>query len=199
MFDCRKVRIQAGQGQRGRHRTQRREFEPLFHYRFFPRTKGQFCKPATRGQLWLLGLKLTPGQDCQMVHLHTENTNFERRWIVQFWYTYFWPFGVFSGYLVYFMPIWYILWSFGTFFHVLVCCTKKNLATLPWGMNVLLTPPFSSLSGCVHNFLTARFLKHFLDPSIFSSSRSIFNVLMVLWQLVKCPLVKQCLVKNALW
>jgi hypothetical protein len=30
----------------------------------------------------------------------------------------------------YFMTIWYILCSFGTFFPVLVPCTKKNLATL---------------------------------------------------------------------
>jgi hypothetical protein len=28
------------------------------------------------------------------------------------------------------MDIWYILWSFGLFFPVLVFCTKKNLATL---------------------------------------------------------------------
>jgi hypothetical protein len=28
------------------------------------------------------------------------------------------------------MAIWYILWSFGVYFSVLVCCTKKNLATL---------------------------------------------------------------------
>jgi hypothetical protein len=26
--------------------------------------------------------------------------------------------------------LWYILWSFGKFFPVLVCCAKKNLATL---------------------------------------------------------------------
>jgi hypothetical protein len=26
--------------------------------------------------------------------------------------------------------IWYILWRFGIFFSVLVCCTKNNLATL---------------------------------------------------------------------
>jgi hypothetical protein len=31
---------------------------------------------------------------------------------------------------VYFTAIWYILWLFGTFFPVLVCCTKKHLATL---------------------------------------------------------------------
>jgi hypothetical protein len=28
------------------------------------------------------------------------------------------------------MDIWYILWTFGIFFPFLVCCTKKNLATL---------------------------------------------------------------------
>jgi hypothetical protein len=30
----------------------------------------------------------------------------------------------------YITPILYILWSFGIFSPVLVCCTKKNLATL---------------------------------------------------------------------
>jgi hypothetical protein len=39
--------------------------------------------------------------------------------------------GLFYGHLVDFTAIWYFLLSFGTFFHVLVCCTKKNLATLP--------------------------------------------------------------------
>jgi hypothetical protein len=33
------------------------------------------------------------------------------------------PFGIFCGYLVYFMVIWYV-------FPVLVCCATKNLATL---------------------------------------------------------------------
>jgi hypothetical protein len=28
------------------------------------------------------------------------------------------------------MTIWYILWLFGIFLHVLVFCTNKNLATL---------------------------------------------------------------------
>jgi hypothetical protein len=37
----------------------------------------------------------------------------------------------FYGQLVYIMSIGYILWSFGINFPVLVCCTKKNLATLP--------------------------------------------------------------------
>jgi hypothetical protein len=38
--------------------------------------------------------------------------------------------GIFYGPLVYFTTIWYILWFFGTFFPVLVCCTNENLATL---------------------------------------------------------------------
>jgi hypothetical protein len=46
-------------------------------------------------------------------------------------FVYLWPFGLSYGrlayfgaiYVVYFMVIWYI-------FPVLVCCTKKNLATL---------------------------------------------------------------------
>jgi hypothetical protein len=41
-----------------------------------------------------------------------------------------WPFGIFYSNLVYFMAIWYIFWLFGIFFPVLVCCSKKNLATL---------------------------------------------------------------------
>jgi hypothetical protein len=40
-----------------------------------------------------------------------------------------WPFGIFCSDLGYFMTIWYNLYSFGTFFTVLVSCTKKNLAT----------------------------------------------------------------------
>jgi hypothetical protein len=38
--------------------------------------------------------------------------------------------GIFYDHLVYFTAIGNILWSFGIFFLVLVCCTKKNLATL---------------------------------------------------------------------
>jgi hypothetical protein len=32
----------------------------------------------------------------------------------------------FRGSLVYFMTIWYILWPFGIFYPVLVCCVKKS-------------------------------------------------------------------------
>jgi hypothetical protein len=38
--------------------------------------------------------------------------------------------GKFYGHSVHFKAIWYILWSFWYIFPVLVCCTKKNLATL---------------------------------------------------------------------
>jgi hypothetical protein len=45
--------------------------------------------------------------------------------------------GIFHGHVVYFKAVWYICWPFGIFyigiwyiFPVLVCCTKKNLATL---------------------------------------------------------------------
>jgi hypothetical protein len=40
------------------------------------------------------------------------------------------PFGVLYGHLQYFMAIWYIFWLFGVFCPVLVCWSKKNLATL---------------------------------------------------------------------
>jgi hypothetical protein len=45
------------------------------------------------------------------------------------WYI-FCIFGIFSVYLVYFLYIWYIFWLFGIFLPVLVCCSKKNQATL---------------------------------------------------------------------
>jgi hypothetical protein len=45
--------------------------------------------------------------------------------------------GMFYGQLVHFTVIWYILWPLGIFYcyllyfpPVLVCCSKKNLATL---------------------------------------------------------------------
>jgi hypothetical protein len=64
-----------------------------------------------------------------MAYFQTKNSN-----LGKFWWVFQW-----KG-LVYFMAlfsaVWFILWSFGTFygylvyFSVLVCCTKKNLATL---------------------------------------------------------------------
>jgi hypothetical protein len=41
-----------------------------------------------------------------------------------------WPFGLFYSHFVYFVAVGYILWLFDISFAVLVCCTKKNLATL---------------------------------------------------------------------
>jgi hypothetical protein len=43
------------------------------------------------------------------------------------------PFALFYCHWVYFMAIRYILLLLGTFFPSLVCCTKKNLATLVLG------------------------------------------------------------------
>jgi hypothetical protein len=40
------------------------------------------------------------------------------------------PFGILFGHLLYFMPIWCILWSFVLFLTVLVHRIDKNLATL---------------------------------------------------------------------
>jgi hypothetical protein len=42
----------------------------------------------------------------------------------------FMVFDIFYGHFVYFKAIWCILWLFGSHLPVLVCCTKKNLATL---------------------------------------------------------------------
>jgi hypothetical protein len=36
-----------------------------------------------------------------------------------------WPFGIFYGHLGFFMTIWYILCTFGTFFLIFVSCTCK--------------------------------------------------------------------------
>jgi hypothetical protein len=55
----------------------------------------------------------------------------------RFWYI-LWPFGLFYGHLVYFVADWYtylvaifvyfiVIWYI---FSLLVCCTKKNLATV---------------------------------------------------------------------
>jgi hypothetical protein len=43
--------------------------------------------------------------------------------------------GIFYVHLINFPAIWYIYPPFGTFFPVLVCCTKKNLATLEQGVS----------------------------------------------------------------
>jgi hypothetical protein len=57
-------------------------------------------------------------QGCQMVYFQTKNPNLDKFWRALDWKM-----------LKYFMTIWYILCSFGSFFPVLVSCTKTNLAT----------------------------------------------------------------------
>jgi hypothetical protein len=51
------------------------------------------------------------------------------------WYI-FWPFEIFYRHLGYFMTLWYILCSFGTFYPVSVSSTTKNLATLVGSCNL---------------------------------------------------------------
>jgi hypothetical protein len=68
-----------------------------------------------------------------MVCLQTKNSNlgkFSRALDWKNGYTILCPFGIFCGHLRYFLTIWYILCSFGTFLSVLVSWTNKNLATL---------------------------------------------------------------------
>jgi hypothetical protein len=73
---------------------------------------------------------LSFNQGCQMVYFQTKNPNLgkilEGLWL-QNGYSHL---KYFTGILGYFMKIWYILRSFGTFYPLLVSCTKKNLATL---------------------------------------------------------------------
>jgi hypothetical protein len=56
-----------------------------------------------------------------MVHFQTKIPNLGKFWRVV---------GILYGHLVYLSAFWYILLPFGIFSPVLVCCVKKNLATL---------------------------------------------------------------------
>jgi hypothetical protein len=85
-------------------------------------------KRRALGMEWL---KLS-ARGCQMVYFQTKNPELGKFWMILQWkmlvYNW-WPFCQFSSNLVYFMAIWYNFPHFGIFFTVLVCCTKKNLAT----------------------------------------------------------------------
>jgi hypothetical protein len=74
-----------------------------------------------------------PEQGCQMLYFQTKIAvwvNFGGYCNRRCWYI-LWTVGQSYGHLIYFMTIWHSLWQFGTcIFAVLVCCTKKNLATL---------------------------------------------------------------------
>jgi hypothetical protein len=58
-------------------------------------------------------------QGCQMAYFQTKNPNLGKFWRVLQWKM-----------LIYFVAIWSILWLFGKFPPILVCCAEKNLATL---------------------------------------------------------------------
>jgi hypothetical protein len=64
-------------------------------------------------------------QGCQMVCFQTKNPSLGKFWRVLQWkmLVYFMTIGLFYGNWKYFIPIWYILWSFGIFFPVWVFCT----------------------------------------------------------------------------
>jgi hypothetical protein len=59
----------------------------------------------------------------------------------KYWYI-IWPFAKFYGNLVHFVAICQILWLFGIYFPVLVCCPTKNLATLPQTFTLTLSSGF---------------------------------------------------------
>jgi hypothetical protein len=55
-----------------------------------------------------------------------------RRWLLKL--VFLLPFCLLYGQMIYILwPIWYIKWSFGIYFLILVYCVKKNLATLVHG------------------------------------------------------------------
>jgi hypothetical protein len=74
-------------------------------------------------------------QCCQMVYFRTKkNPSLVKFWMVLEWkmLVFLEPFCLLYGQMVYFIAVWYILWSIGIFLPALVYCTKKNLATLVW-------------------------------------------------------------------
>jgi hypothetical protein len=89
----------------------------------FPRGTG-FTK------LWLLFHFSRRKQGCQMVYVFIPKIPKWEWKIMVYVYSHLallWSFG--RHILWYFVAIGYILWSFGIFLHIRVCCTKKNLAT----------------------------------------------------------------------
>jgi hypothetical protein len=65
----------------------------------------------------------------------------------------------FVNILDFFMTIWYILCSFGTFFPVLVSCTKKNLATLLYTSAHINKHRKSLQRGCLSNWAPRLFCR----------------------------------------
>jgi cell division protein FtsW (lipid II flippase) len=75
-------------------------------------------------------------QVCQMAFSHTKNPNFDKFWkalerkILLYFMASWCILLLFGIFRCHFVVFWYILCFFGILFLVLVCCTKKNLATL---------------------------------------------------------------------
>jgi hypothetical protein len=71
-------------------------------------------------------------QGCQMAYFQTKNPNCGIFWEAFEWkiLLYFMDIWYFESCLLNCIAVWYILCSFGIFLTILVCCTKKNLATL---------------------------------------------------------------------
>jgi hypothetical protein len=67
-----------------------------------------------------------------MAYFQTKNPNLGKflEGLAMEYVVYFWPCDLFCGHVINFVAIWCTLWSLGIFFLVLVCCTRKNLATL---------------------------------------------------------------------
>jgi hypothetical protein len=73
-----------------------------------------------------------------MVYFQTKNPNLEKNLealAMEF-------VGIFNVHLGYFIAILYILWLFGIFALVLVCCCKKNLATVQGRLGPGLETPY---------------------------------------------------------
>jgi hypothetical protein len=114
---------------------------PIFKAQTFRGTCGgpYMKKKKMYKQKRFLKRKTSASQGCQMAYFQTKNPDLGKFWRVWQWtmlvncttnLVYFvailyilWLFVTFYGNFEYFMVIWY-------FFPVLVCCTKKNLATL---------------------------------------------------------------------
>jgi hypothetical protein len=99
------------------------------------------CLKATFFRSGQKPLKVRQRQGCQMVYFQTEDPNLGKFWRALQWkllvcFMTIWsilrPSGLFYCHLVYFTAIWYILWSFGIFSPVKLCCTKKIWQ--PWTM-----------------------------------------------------------------
>jgi hypothetical protein len=96
-------------------------------------------------------------QGCQMVCFRTKNPNLGKFWRALEWrmLVYFmpiwnmlWPFGIFNGHLAF-------IWQFGIFSSALVYCVKNNLATLFKKVKLRANIVYSSYSS---SFLLLYFL-----------------------------------------